>query len=88
MLIEITEIPTDIIMNKWHLIYAINGIIQTNQYIDFKLAWDLDGNKIPELRKGMNAIVEVDIISIAQLKNEKDYYFLGRKFFTVKKPRD
>lgn len=88
MFIELVDLPADIQMNKWHTVHTIQGVVQEHLYIDFKTAWDLEGNKLHYLLKGMTAIVEVDFITIEPLKNYKDYYYWGMKLYYTKKAQE
>lgn len=62
MLVEITNNQKNVELNKWHLVESIDGIRKYNLYVDFKAAWDKDGNYLPCLITGKDILVELEFL--------------------------
>lgn len=60
MMVEITDIPKDVELNKWHRVYELDGERKVGLYVRFIFARDRAGNKLYKLPKGQTAIVKIE----------------------------
>lgn len=49
----------DVALNKWHRVFALNGICHTNLYVRFVFAWDADGKLLDRLPSGKTITVDM-----------------------------
>lgn len=60
MIIELDIIPKGLQLNKWYKVKELNGLHVTTIYVEFKFAWDANGNRTTVPQYGQPGYLEMN----------------------------
>jgi hypothetical protein len=67
MLVELTNISSEVELNKWHKVRSLDGQLQSDVYVRFIHAWGNEGNKIYVIERNSTVTVEMEYNGINYL---------------------
>lgn len=59
MIVELINTGQDVALNKWHRVFALNGVCHSMLYVRFVFAWDNNGRLIDKLPAGETITVDM-----------------------------